>query len=188
MLIKAFGAYATSSDVQAIVAVNATGVALAQHGQPPETLDKLFQGKEQQLRSESGYLVSWANAVIEGASVGRVAVVISTRRLTDANVLLSRVSSVSLIGGALALVLGIVVISLFAGAVATRDGQLSEHAANLERKVEERTRALDERNRGMRLVLDNVAQGLVTIDSSRAEWPPNAPPSSITGSERRHRT
>jgi two-component system chemotaxis sensor kinase CheA len=164
LLVKAFGAYATSSDVQAIVAVNAAGVPLAQHGQLPEPLEQLFRGKEQELRAEPGYLVSWANAVIEGASVGRVGIVISTRRLTDANVLLSRVSNVTLLGGAVTLVLGILVISLFAQAVVLRDAQLSEHAANLERKVEERTYELDERNRGMRLVLDNVTQGLVTID------------------------
>ena len=108
--------------------------------------------------------MSWASAVIEGASVGRVAVVISTRRLTEATVLLSRVSNVTLLGGAVTLVLGIVVIFFFARAVALRDAQLSEHAANLERKVDERTHELDERNRGMRLVLDNVAQGFVTID------------------------
>jgi two-component system chemotaxis sensor kinase CheA len=164
LLVKAFGAYATSSDVQAIVAVNATGTPMAQHGQLPEPLEQIFQGREQELRAEPGYLVSWANAVIEGASVGRVAVVISTRRLTDANVLLSRVSSATVLGGAVTLVLGILVISLFTQAVVKRDAQLSEHATNLEKKVEERTHELDERNRGMRLVLDNVTQGLVTID------------------------
>jgi two-component system chemotaxis sensor kinase CheA len=164
MLLKAFGAYVSSSDVQAIVAVNAAGVPLAEHGHLPEAIDQLFRGKEQDLRAEPGYLVSWASAVIEGASVGRVAVVISTRRLTEATVLLSRVSNVTLLGGAVTLVLGIIVIWFFARAVALRDTQLSEHATNLERKVDERTHELDERNRGMRLVLDNVAQGFVTID------------------------
>src|SRR6187549_51922 len=168
---KAFGAYATSSDVQAIVAVDSKGNLLAQHGTPPEALTQLFSGKEQGLRAGPGYLVSWANSTIEGASLGQVAIVISTRRLTEANALLSRVSNVTLLGGALMLVLGVFVISFFTGAVAQRDAQLSEYAANLEQKVdartlevEARTRELDERNRGMRLVLDNVAQGFVTID------------------------
>jgi hypothetical protein len=53
----------------------------------------------------------------------------------------------------------------FTRAVALRDAQLSDYAANLERKADERTRELDERNRGMRLVLDNVAQGFITIAS-----------------------
>ena len=60
MLVKAFGAYATSSDVQAIVAVNATGAALAQHGQLPETIDQLFEARSSSCGSEPGYLVSWA--------------------------------------------------------------------------------------------------------------------------------
>jgi two-component system chemotaxis sensor kinase CheA len=161
---KAFGAYATSSDVQAIVAVDSSGKLLAQHGTSPESVDQLFRGKEQQLRVGPGYLVSWANSTIEGASLGQVAIVISTRRLTDANALLARVSNVTLLGGALMLVLGVVVISFFASAVSQRDAQLSEYASNLEQKVEARTRELDERNRGMRLVLDNVTQGFVTID------------------------
>src|SRR6187431_145274 len=161
---KAFGVFATSPDVQAIVALDAKGQVLAQHGTAPETLEQLFRGKEQELRVGPGYLVSWANSTIEGASLGQVALVISTRRLTEANALLSRVSKVTLLGGALMLVLGVVVISFFASAVAQRDAQLSEHASNLEQKVETRTRELDERNRGMRLVLDNVTQGFVTID------------------------
>lgn len=171
MTKKAFGAYATSSDVQAIVALDSKWNLLAQHGTPPEPLEKLFSGNEQELRVGPGYLVSWANSTIEEANVGRVAIVISTRRLTEANALLSRVSNVTLGGGALMLVLGVVVISFFASAVAQRDAQLSEYASNLEQKVEERTREveartrqLDERNRGMRLVLDNVTQGFVTID------------------------
>jgi two-component system chemotaxis sensor kinase CheA len=168
---KGFGAYASSSDVQAIVALDSNGKLLAQHGAPPEALDQLFRGKEQELRVGPGYLVSWANSTIEESTVGRVAIVISTRRLTEAHALLSRVSNVTLGGGALMLVLGVVIISFFTSAVAQRDAQLSEYASNLEQKVEARTREveartreLDERNRGMRLVLDNVTQGFITID------------------------
>ncbi|HKO50267.1 MAG TPA: ATP-binding protein [Polyangiaceae bacterium] len=171
MTEKAFGAYASSSDVQFIGAVDSTGQLLARHGVPPEAIDQLFTGDQERLRVAPGYLVSWANSTIEGSTVGRVVIVISTRRLTEANALLSRVSNVTLLGGALMLVLGVVVISFFTSAVAQRDAQLSEYASNLEQKVEARTREveartreLDERNRGMRLVLDNVAQGFITID------------------------
>jgi two-component system chemotaxis sensor kinase CheA len=45
-----------------------------------------------------------------------------------------------------------------------RDGQLQQHRENLEALVEARTRELSERNLQMRLVLDNVEQGLVMID------------------------
>jgi signal transduction histidine kinase len=164
MLVKAFGAYTSSSDVQAIVAVNSSGELLAGHGRPPESLENLFRGKEHELRVGPGYLVSWATSTIEGSNVGRVAVVISTQRLTEANALLSRVSNVTLLGGAVMLVLGVLVISFFTSAVTLRDTQLSEYASQLEQKIAARTRELDERNRGMRLVLDNVAQGFVTID------------------------
>lgn len=164
VLQKCFGVYATSADVQAILAADADGKILAVHGRSPESVAALFAGKELSLRVGPGYLVSWANSSIEGSQVGRVAVVVSTARLSDANALLSRASNVTLAGGAVALALGFLVISLFARAVARRDSQLSEYAANLEQKVADRTRELDERNRGMRVVLDNVAQGLVTID------------------------
>ena len=161
---KAFGAYATSSDVEAIVAVDSNGNVLAQYGKAPEALDRLFGGKKEALRIGNGYLVSWAESTIEGSTVGRVAIVISTRRLAEANALLSSVSNVTLVGGGLMLILGVVVVSFFTSAVSQRDAQLSEYASSLEQKVEARTRELDERNRGMRLVLDNVTQGFVTID------------------------
>jgi two-component system, chemotaxis family, sensor kinase CheA len=47
-----------------------------------------------------------------------------------------------------------------------RDRELAEHRHNLERLVEERTEALARRNREMRLVLDTVEQGLVTVGRS----------------------
>lgn len=40
-----------------------------------------------------------------------------------------------------------------------------DNVIGLEKIVDERTRALDDRNRDMRLVLDNVAEGLLTIDA-----------------------
>lgn len=49
------------------------------------------------------------------------------------------------------------------GAVQTRDRELEEYRKGLEQKVEERTRELRDRNVAMRLVLDNVDQGLATI-------------------------
>jgi two-component system, chemotaxis family, sensor kinase CheA len=44
-----------------------------------------------------------------------------------------------------------------------RDGELAEHRANLEATVEARTAELATRNEAMRVVLDNVEQGLATI-------------------------
>lgn len=49
-------------------------------------------------------------------------------------------------------------------AIDARDRELAEHREQLERRVAERTRDLDLKNTEMRLVLNNVDQGLVTID------------------------
>ena len=162
MVTKSFGVYATSKDVQAIVAVDASGNVIAKHGNPPK--GDLFAGKPGTMRTGPGYLVSWTEAQIEGSPVGKVAVVVTTQRLQEAQALLDRSSNTTLTGGLGALLLGTVIVSFFTGAVALRDAQLSDYAKNLERKVDERTRELDERNAGMRLVLDNVAQGFITID------------------------
>jgi two-component system chemotaxis sensor kinase CheA len=164
MVKAAFGAYEKSEDVQAIVAVAPDGRIVAQHGKAPEPVARLFGGTPGSLRAEPGYLVCWQNAEIEGAQVGKVAVVVSTHRHTDALALLDRSKLTVLAGGLLALLLGSVVVTFFTRAVAQRDAQLSDYAKNLEQKVEARTRELDARNRGMRLVLDNVAQGFITID------------------------
>jgi two-component system chemotaxis sensor kinase CheA len=162
-LVKsAFGVYATSKDVQALVAVDNAGTLIAQHGTPPKA--NLFQGNPGEMVRGDGYLISWAQAQIEGSPVGKVAVVVTTHRLQEAQALLDRSSNTTLTGGLGALLLGTLVVTFFTGAVALRDAQLSDYAKNLEQKVEDRTRELDERNRGMRLVLDNVAQGFITID------------------------
>ncbi len=49
------------------------------------------------------------------------------------------------------------------GGIQQRDGELDEYRRDLETKVEARTKALRERNVAMRLVLDNVDQGLARI-------------------------
>ncbi|MDB4987889.1 MAG: Signal transduction histidine kinase CheA [Myxococcaceae bacterium] len=161
LLEKCFGAYAQSKDVQALVAVDAAGKVVAQHGSAP-AID-LFSGPAGALHPYPRYLTSWAEVQIEGTQVGKVAVVVTTQRLREAQELLDRSSNMTLTGGLGALLVGTIIVCFFTGAVAIRDAQLSDYAKNLERKVEERTRELDERNAGMRLVLDHVAQGFITI-------------------------
>jgi two-component system, chemotaxis family, sensor kinase CheA len=48
--------------------------------------------------------------------------------------------------------------------IQVRDEELRHHRDNLEQLVEQRTAALSKRNEAMRLVLDNVEQGLATIE------------------------
>jgi two-component system chemotaxis sensor kinase CheA len=57
---------------------------------------------------------------------------------------------------------GFVVVESVAAAFISRS--FFDNVIGLERIVQARTAALDERNRDMRLVLDNVSQGFVTID------------------------
>ena len=48
--------------------------------------------------------------------------------------------------------------------IQARDAELNTHREELEQRVRERTRDLDQRNQEMRTVLDNVDQGLLTVD------------------------
>ena len=52
--------------------------------------------------------------------------------------------------------------------IQARDEELTRHRGNLERLVDARTAELSQRNTAMRLVLDNVEQGLATIEPSGA--------------------
>ncbi|HLL25052.1 MAG TPA: hypothetical protein VK427_23115, partial [Kofleriaceae bacterium] len=162
MVEEGFGAYAASSDVQAIVAVDAANQVVAQHGKIDD-LSTVFAAKPGVLVTTSRYVACWAPVVIEGNAVGKVVMVVSTSRLDEAQNTLSSVEQTTLVAGGVGLMLGCVFVLFFTRAVRIRDEQLQDYAANLERKVAERTRELDERNQGMQLVLDNVAQGFMTI-------------------------
>jgi serine phosphatase RsbU (regulator of sigma subunit) len=81
-LIEAsFAGVAGSRDIQAIVVTNLTGQVLAMQGRPPNTNVSLLAGPSRSLREGSGYIVSWAESMVEGTAIGRVAVVVSTGRL-----------------------------------------------------------------------------------------------------------
>lgn len=160
---EAFGDYRRVKDVMAIVAVNSEGATVASHGIPPETLATLFQGPPATIRRTPGHLVAWSPASVEGNRVGKVAIVISTRRLVESEVHLRQISYGTAIAGGLTLFFGILFVNFFTRAIIKRDSQLAAYAARLEEKVAERTVELDRTNQGMRLVLDNVTQGFITV-------------------------
>lgn len=108
----------------------------------------------------------WSPATIEGAPVGKIALVMSKRRIQETNALLDRVRTTAGGFGLLALVVGVLFVYFATRAIQKRDQQLASYASGLEAMVETRTRALDARNQGMRVVLDNVEQGLMTIEMS----------------------
>ena len=163
MVAEAFGDLRAFEDVVAVVAVDGAGVLVAQHGGSPEPIATLFAGPAGTVRATPGYLVAWAGAAIEGSAVGRVALVISTRRLVEARARLRRISSGTAGAAAIALLCGILFVNFFTGTIAARDAQLAGYASDLEVKIAARTAELDGRNREMRLVFDHVEQGLVAV-------------------------
>jgi len=162
---RAFGDYARSEDVVAIVAQDADSQLLAAHGAVPAGLAP-FEGPALTLAETDTHLRAWAPATIEGGTVGRVALVVSKRRLVQSERLLRRISLATGVAGGVVLVGGIFFVVLFTRAIAQRDRQLADYASSLEKRISERTLELDRMNRGMRLVLDNVGQGFVTISPS----------------------
>src|SRR6185436_18695320 len=159
---RAFGDYVKSEDVVAIVAQDADGQVIAAHRAVPRGLQP-FEGPALNLIETSSYLRTWAPATIEGNTVGRVALVVSKHRLIQSQRLLHRISLANGVAGGLALLCGIFFVVLFTRAIAHRGRQLAEYDSDLERRILERTAELDRINRGMRLVLDNVQQGLITV-------------------------
>lgn len=165
MVEASFGDYVKSEDVIAVLAVGEGNQVLGRHGELPADRppSAWFEGEPGSLLRTDAYMASWYGADIEGVEVGRIVLVVSTRRLVEAKALLSQIQTGTWIVAILMLVAGTLVVGFFSSMVAKRDAELAEYAGTLEQKVELRTRELDARNRGMRLVLDNVAEGFITL-------------------------
>lgn len=160
----AFGDYRQNEDVVAVVAETAGNVPVASHGAVPAFQGGPFGGPPSTVRQVGELLVAWAPSVIEGSLVGRVSLMVSTRRLVQSRALLRRLNLGTLLSGIIAWSLGFAFVVFFTRNIAVRDAQLAEYASGLEKKVSERTTELARINSGMRLVLDSVEQGLLTID------------------------
>jgi two-component system chemotaxis sensor kinase CheA len=163
LVTEGFGEFRRIEDVIAIVAVNATGRLVATHGAAPESAASLLSGPPATVRATPGYLVAWTAAVVEGNTVGRIAVVMSTRRIIESRRLLRNISWATAGAGLVALLCGLLFVNFFTRSIAERDAQLAAYAAGLENKVAERTAQLAGANQGMRLVLDNVEQGFLAV-------------------------
>lgn len=163
MVAENFTDYKASEDVVAIVAQGADGTVLADYGTAPWPTEALFAESPGVVVQSPQYLIAWFPSEIEGAPVGRVALVVSKRRLIDSKVFLQRIELGTFVGGGATMLVGLLVLGFFSHLVIQRDKQLADYAANLENKVAERTAELDKRNKGMRLVLDNVSQGFITV-------------------------
>jgi signal transduction histidine kinase/DNA-binding response OmpR family regulator len=109
--------YDQDPDILAIVVTDMSGQVLAKHGKPPEPTQRLFSGKPRSLRVSDGFLVSWAEAVIEGGPVGRVAVIVSTARLKAGTQLQDSILFTGAAGGALAFLFALMFVNFYIGPI-----------------------------------------------------------------------
>jgi serine phosphatase RsbU (regulator of sigma subunit) len=86
---------AGNADLAAVVIVGKDGAALVRHGSPPDDIDELFAGDPDVVRARDGSFVAWSAAMIEGILVGKVAVVVSTARLSEGHRLRTSVLSIA---------------------------------------------------------------------------------------------
>ncbi|HKO51130.1 MAG TPA: response regulator [Polyangiaceae bacterium] len=78
---KQFRIYARDPDILALVAADTDGKILRVYGTLPGTPAEIFRGRPQQLRREKDWYGAWDDVVIEGTTVGRVGVAVSTARV-----------------------------------------------------------------------------------------------------------
>ncbi|HEY8945495.1 MAG TPA: response regulator, partial [Polyangiaceae bacterium] len=109
---KDFEDYARDPDIVGIVATNAEGKVVATHG-PSRPSQDLFRGPPRSIRKTDRTYVSWAEAHIEGAAIGRVAVVASTARLEAGSKLKRDILVGASIGGGLAVLLALAFVRFY---------------------------------------------------------------------------
>jgi hypothetical protein len=107
MLRDAFDRYAKDEDVQAIVAADPSGKVLAVHGDLPIAAEQLFRAPQAVLNQSEDYVWSWTEQTVEGADVGKVAMVASTLRLEAGRDLRHRILVLTGVAGLLGLALSL---------------------------------------------------------------------------------
>jgi signal transduction histidine kinase/DNA-binding response OmpR family regulator len=110
---KAFGSYVHDADVESIVVAGPRGEVLETHGRAPE--NDPFAGPENRVVETGAHFSAWAESVIEGDPVGRVAVVVSKARLRAGAELEKSILTAGGIGCALALLLSAFFVSFYVG-------------------------------------------------------------------------
>ncbi len=126
MLQDAFERYAKDEDVQAIVAADPNGRVVATHGQLPIPAEELFRAPRDRLNQSKDYVWSWTEQAVEGASVGKVAMVASTLRLEAGRDLRHRILMLTAGAGLLGLVLSLSFVKWYVGPVLKVTGRAFE--------------------------------------------------------------
>lgn len=117
MLQDAFDRYAKDEDVQAIVAADPSGRVIATHGELPIAAAEIFRAPRAQLNQRADYVWSWTEQTVEGAAVGRVAMVASTLRLEAGRDLRHRILMLTAVAGLLGLALSLSFVHWYVGPV-----------------------------------------------------------------------
>jgi len=167
---KAIDAYAASPDIQTI-AIATDDQIVTSHG-TTASMDPVFEAEPGTVVRGEGYVASWAAAVAKEARADKVAVVVSTQPLADAQALQTHISHLILSAGGAAAILGALVIVLLTrravapGGAAELDGShmTDGDAPRIDAQLEDLTHELEDRNRDLRLVLDNTTQGFIMAD------------------------
>jgi serine phosphatase RsbU (regulator of sigma subunit) len=134
LIRQAFAHYENDADVQAIVVTDAAGQVLALRGSLPRPMADFFRGPEHELTVSNDFLSSWVSHSVEGAVVGRVAMVASTARLEAGENLRRRLLLLTAFAGLSGLALSLSFVTLYVGPLIRVTGRAFE---GLERAAQE---------------------------------------------------
>jgi serine phosphatase RsbU (regulator of sigma subunit) len=112
-----FEHYQADHDVQAIIVTDAAGAVLALQGRPPGPIETFFSGPERKLNVSNNFISSWSSRTVEGAVVGRVAMIASTARLQTGEDLRRRLLVLTGIAGLFGLALSFSFVTFYVGPV-----------------------------------------------------------------------
>jgi signal transduction histidine kinase len=164
-------AYLKVADLQGVVAVRADGKILVKKGQIPAVAPLLAIG-EGVVGTGPDYFWACAEGSIEGAKVGKVAAVVSARRLHESVRLRTRILLIAAGACLAALLASLFFVSGYLGPLlrfAERTLEKLQHLnATLEHRVDERTAALRQANGQLTESLEkNQAMQRQLMDASR---------------------
>ncbi len=106
--------YLGDADVEAIAVSDAKGKVLYTHGSVPGAVEA-FAGPPNHVSETDEHMRAWSNAAIEGEKIGRVAVIVSKRRLSAGATLRSNMLTLAAGGCGAGLLLSLLFVSLYVG-------------------------------------------------------------------------
>ncbi len=138
LIERAFSDYRNNADVLTLVATDANGKVLVSQGKTLEDHRVLFEGPPGGLRPLARSLVSWSSSIIEGNTVGRVAVVISTQRLEAGQQLRRNMLGAVGIGVILALGVSLFFVNFYLGPLVnlTNQGQRAAREMEIAKRIQ----------------------------------------------------